>query len=113
MMESGESGPSGGVGQREISDETPIHRYVDAEGTSAHADFIAWVDAHSDGFVLNTGSAGGAVLHRAKCMDITWSDYGESRMTRSEKICCTDRSTLEHYSIRRFGTRSAECGTCL
>ena len=53
------------------------------------------------------------MIHQAKCMHITWSDYGDSQMTRSEKLCADEQEMLLGYCRKRFNDSPKRCRTCM
>jgi hypothetical protein len=75
------------------------------------ADYLRWVAAHRDGYVINIGRSGRgyARLHRATCGTIT----SRSPFTGPYiKICSTALTDLDRWILDHSGTVPERCGTC-
>ena len=75
------------------------------------ADYLGWVAAHRDGYVINIGRSGrGYVrLHRATCGTIT------SRPPLTGpfiKVCSTALMELDRWALHHSGTVPERCRTC-
>jgi hypothetical protein len=72
--------------------------------------YLAWLDAHPDGFVINTepGGLGYARLHRAVCGTIRSSPpfIGPSYI----KVCSASAEELDEWALQRRGTAARRCG---
>ena len=75
------------------------------------ADYMGWVTAHRDGYVINVGRSGRgyARLHRATCGTITRRPPFTGPYT---KICSTGLSELDRWALQRSGAVPERCGTC-
>ena len=71
------------------------------------ADYLGWVAAHREGYVINIGRSGQgyARLHRATCGTITSTGP-------YIKICSTAVTELDRWALQRTGTFPERCGTC-
>ena len=75
------------------------------------ADYLRWVAAHPDGYVINIGKSrrGYARLHRATCGTIT----SRPPLTGPYiKICSTALTELDRWALQRNGTVPERCRTC-
>jgi hypothetical protein len=75
------------------------------------AEYLDWVTAHRDGYVINIGRSGRgyARLHRATCGTIT----SRPPLTGPYiKICSTTLTDLDRWALQRSGTIPDRCGTC-
>jgi hypothetical protein len=97
----------------ESEEEASIETFDDARNPAAHEAFVAWVTANPDGYVLNPGAARGPMIHLAKCSHLTWANCKASRLTASEKLCCTDRLALEQHWRSATQRDPVVCGDCL
>lgn len=97
----------------EAPEEATVQCFDDSSDSEAHDRFVAWVTANPDAYVLNPSAARGPMIHRAKCTHLTLSDNNGSRMTASEKLCCTDRLTLERHWRSESGRDLVPCGSCM
>ena len=88
---------------------TLVQQFRDAE-----ADYLGWLAAHPDGYVLNSGrnpNPDYLILHRAGCKSIstTWSNY----TTRNYiKTCGDSRDELTQWAILEVGGQPRDCGLC-
>lgn len=104
----------------------PVRRYRPADGSTIHIadddevvefrdrddDHLAWVAAHSSGFVINIGRSGRglAAFHRATCGTITSRPpYTRSYM----KVCSQSLTALDTWALQRNGVAVSRCGICL
>jgi hypothetical protein len=75
------------------------------------ADYLDWVAAHRDGYVINVGRSGRgyARVHRAMCGTIT----SRPPFTRPYiKVCSDALADLDQWALRRSGTVPERCGIC-
>jgi hypothetical protein len=75
------------------------------------SDYLGWVAAHPDGYVINIGRSrrGYARLHRATCGTIT------SRPPLTDpyiKVCSGTLMELDRWALSRTGAVAERCGTC-
>lgn len=75
------------------------------------ADYLTWVAAHRDGYVINIGRSGRgyARLHRATCGTIT---SGPPFTGPYIKICSIALTDLDRWTLDRGGAVPERCGTC-
>jgi hypothetical protein len=75
------------------------------------ADYLGWVAAHRDGYVMNIGRSrrGYARLHRAICGTITSRPPFTGPYI---KICSTALTDLDRWALDRGGTVPERCRTC-
>ena len=75
------------------------------------ADYLAWVAAHRDGYVINIGRSGRgyARLHRATCGTITSRPPFTGPYI---KKCSTTLTDLDRWALDSGGTVPKRCGTC-
>jgi hypothetical protein len=75
------------------------------------ADYLSWVAAHRDGYVINIGRSGRgyARLHRASCGTITSRPPFTGPYI---KICSAGLAELDRWSLRRNGMVPERCGSC-
>ena len=90
--------------------------YDPADFRDDDAGYMAWITAHSNGFVLNANrppSAGYVVLHRATCSTISGEPAnGRSWTADYLKVCSDDRRTIESWVREQIGGTPKSCGTC-
>jgi hypothetical protein len=72
------------------------------------AGYINWINAHVDGFVVNTTPGHSRTylkLHRASCKFVSVLQSGYSTWTAGQyiKVCSNDRSTLESWARDEVG----------
>ena len=81
------------------------------EFRDSDADYLGWVAAHRDGYVINIGRSGQgyARLHRATCGTITSRPPFTGPYI---KICSTALTELDRWALQRTGTVPERCGTC-
>src|SRR5260370_31002055 len=74
------------------------------------ADYLAWVAAHRDGYVINVGRGGqgSARLHRATCGTITSRPPFTGPYI---KVYSTALTELEQWALQRSGIVPDRCGT--
>ena len=75
------------------------------------ADYLRWVAAHRDGYVINIGRSGRgyARLHRATCGMIT----SRPPFTGPNiKVCSAALTELDRWALQCGGTVPERCGTC-
>jgi len=75
------------------------------------SDYLGWVAAHPDGYVINIGRSrrGYARVHRATCGTIT------SRPPLTDpyiKVCSGTLMELDRWALSRTGAVAERCGTC-
>jgi len=75
------------------------------------ADYLGWVAAHPDGYMINIGRGrrGYARLHRATCGTITSRPPFTGPYI---KICSSVLSELDRWARSRIGAVAERCGTC-
>jgi len=74
-------------------------------------DYLAWVAAHSAGYVINIGRSGhgNARLHRSSCGTIT----SRAPFTGSDiKVCSESLAGLDEWAFQRNGAVPQRCGIC-
>lgn len=84
------------------------------------AGYLAWVESHSQGYVLNVRrhpDPDYVILHRASCGSIARRSHRPGAYTERQyrKICAFDLETLERAAIqegRRDGSFSRRCRLC-
>lgn len=76
------------------------------------ADYLAWVKAHRDGWVLNTGPRGGGnpVLHRAACATISRTPPFTSGYYI--KVYSNSLDALDRWMLSRTDSTAQRCGLC-
>jgi hypothetical protein len=76
------------------------------------AGYLAWVRAHRDGWVLNTGPQGGGnpVLHRAACATISRTPPFTSGYYI--KVCSNSLDALDQWMLNRNNSTAQRCGLC-
>src|SRR5690242_8971402 len=77
--------------------------------------YLAWLDQHPGGFVINTGrnpSAAYLMLHRAGCGTITGKPARGTTFTGEYAKVCGERDELEEFA-RQLGGHAHPCGLCL
>jgi len=76
------------------------------------AGYLRWIDAHPDGFVINTyrkPNASYLMLHKARC----WTIRGDKRWTGDYiKICSESPDDLREWALREVGGTPSPCGHC-
>jgi len=74
-------------------------------------DYLGWVAAHPDGYVINIGRSrrGYARLHRATCGTITSRPPFTGPYI---KICSGALMELDRWALSRIGAVAERCGTC-
>lgn len=81
------------------------------------AGYIAWLDAHPDGFVLNTYAhvtSTYLIVHRAACRTINRPlAPGKSWTYPYGKTCSDDRQEIEAWALRETGKPVKPCAHCL
>jgi hypothetical protein len=75
----------------------------------AEAPYAAWVEANPAGYVLYPQTR---LIHRATCQHVAPGSTPLGSLTRREKICDSDRSTLESYAREDLGFGVRLCSTC-
>lgn len=79
--------------------------------------YIAWLAAHSSGYVLNTFphvTASYLVLHRARCRTVNRPLSDDRHWTHQYgKTCSDDRAELAEWARRETGKSLHPCGSCL
>ncbi|WJK38367.1 SDR family oxidoreductase [Solwaraspora sp. WMMA2056] len=78
--------------------------------------YLAWVDRHPDGFVLNTyrnPAASYLMLHRSTCRTISGTPAGGSHWTLDYSKICGRRRELEQLVLERLGAVVHPCRLCL
>jgi hypothetical protein len=81
------------------------------EFRDSDADYLGWVAAHRDGYVINIGRSqrGYARLHRAACGTITSRPPFTGPYI---KICSGVLMELDRWALSRTGAVAERCGTC-
>jgi hypothetical protein len=82
-----------------------------AEFRDSDSDYLGWVAAHGDGYVVNIGRSGRgyARLHRAGCPTIT----SRPPFTRAYiKVCSASLAELDRWALGHAGAVIRRCGTC-
>ena len=80
--------------------------------------YLAWVESHQDGFVVNTYRKPDPrylILHRVTCGTITGKPARGDRWTTGEfmKACSENRADLEQWAREDAGGELKPCGICL
>jgi len=98
---------------RAQADGTAVASFIEDD-----AGYLAWLEAHPDGFVLNCEKrpmARYVVVHRASCRSINPTlatvPTGKSWTFAYRKVCAGDLDTLIRWSIAAAGPPSP-CGPC-
>lgn len=80
------------------------------------AAYLEWLDAHPDGYVLNTGRGGVRYtrLHAARCHTIRELTGAGTTFTGDQwiKFCSTSADELDQWSLQHKGEAGQRCGTC-
>ena len=81
------------------------------------AGYIEWIQAHPNGFVVNTTpcySRSYLKLHRASCKFVSVLQSGYSTWTSGQyiKVCSNDRSTLESWARDEVGGQLQDLCYC-
>jgi hypothetical protein len=82
----------------------------------ADVDYLAWVEGHPDGFVLNTYRSPRANylrLHRARCRMITGRPPNGRRWTATYIKVCGTRDEVVNWAMRRTGGGVWDCPVCV
>lgn len=77
--------------------------------------YLAWLDLHRDGFVLNRQVLPSRflTLHRATCWSIQGARPSSVYWTNSsEKVCGMDREALEEWAKSEVGQSPSPCRCC-
>ncbi len=77
-----------------------------------HRKFVAWRDAHPQGFVLNWKTKRKAMLHRGDCLHLKFRKDEPVILTRHRKSCSTQRHKLESFVAGEKDASMVRCGTC-
>jgi hypothetical protein len=88
-----------------------VTKFVDAD-----ADYLAWIEAHPNGFVVNAyrvPTAHYLIIHRASCGTISGTPARGDRWTTEYcKACSLDVGALQDWAKRRTGGELHPCGLC-
>ncbi len=79
------------------------------------AGYLAWVDSHPDGFVLNRPRAARSkppTLHRIGCAAVARRDGGEALTAGAVKVCGPSADALEAWSMSRGTGQPTACRRC-
>ncbi|CAN5378383.1 hypothetical protein BH10ACT9_BH10ACT9_41250 [soil metagenome] len=80
------------------------------------AGYLAWLVAHSEGYVLNIArsySATDARMHHAGCWTISGRNARASTLTGSYiKVCARSVTALQEWAVAEVGREIPSCGTC-
>lgn len=80
------------------------------------AGYLAWLAAHSEGYVLNIGrsySATDARVHHAGCWTISGrSAPGKALAGSYVKVCAESLTALEQWAVATVEREIQSCGTC-
>jgi hypothetical protein len=80
------------------------------------AGYLAWLDAHPDGYVINierSHSATEARVHHAGCWTISGQNPRGGALTGSYvKVCAERLAELEQWASDQVGKTIPRCGTC-
>lgn len=78
--------------------------------------YLAWLNLHRDGYVLNIArsySTSGARVHRADCWTISGEhSHGNTLTGPYVKLCAQQLSELDQWATNEVGAPVARCGTC-
>jgi hypothetical protein len=81
------------------------------------AGYLAWVDTHPHGFVLNQPRAAGAktpTMHRVGCASVAGHDDAGGTLTvTAVKVCGPSAEVLGAWSVARGAGQPAPCRRCL
>ena len=86
------------------------------EQAEEEADYLSWLAANPDGYVVNATrppNARYSILHRSDCRTINGTPPTGSGWTNSYQKVCGTRAELEKWSREEAGGETAPCGTCL
>jgi hypothetical protein len=95
-----------------------IETFFDRDSEDAHGDFQRWrARRWGDGYFLNYKGPSNVMLHRSPCPhlgDTDWARYeqGYGSLTRSKKICSTDRQELEAWASENATAALKRCHHC-
>jgi hypothetical protein len=95
-----------------------IETFFDRDDEEAHGNFQWWCSRHwGDGFFLNLRSLANVMLHRSPCPhlgDTDWAAYehGWGSLTRTKKVCSTDRRELERWVGENATAALKRCHHC-
>lgn len=95
---------------REVTSEARIGEAV-AEFRDRDHDYLAWVEAHRDGYVINIGRSGRgyARVHVASCPTITSRPPFTGPYM---KVCGLSLGQLDDWALQRNGAAAHRCGIC-
>lgn len=95
-----------------------VATFFDQYDDNAHAKFQRWRSHHwSNGYFLNYKSPNNVMLHRSPCPhlgDTDWdhAEQGFGSLTRSQKVCSTDRRELERWASENATAAVTRCRDC-
>ena len=95
-----------------------IKTFFDRDDEDAHDAFQRWRSRHwGDGYFLNYKSPNNIMLHRSPSPhlgDTDWAsaEYGYHSLTRSKKLCSTDRRDLERWVGENATAVLKRCQDC-
>ena len=97
-----------------------LEKFSDRDSENAHAEFQKWRQQHfEDGYFLNYKGPSNTTLHRSTCWrhfgDTDWDRYREGwgSLTRSMKICSTDRRELMQWARENRVDDPKQCQHCM
>ena len=95
-----------------------IATFFARDDENAHAKFQQWRSLHwGNGYFLNYKSPNNVMLHRSPCPhlgDTDWdrAEQGFGSLTRSQKVCSTDRRELERWASEHATKPLKRCRDC-
>jgi hypothetical protein len=84
--------------------------FHDAVDLQDHDAFLAWIDAHGDGYYLNRRTPREVMLHQGRCSHAEFTV--PVRMTAARKVCSVDAERLRRWAAD-LGLKLVECSDCL
>lgn len=93
-----------------------VTEFHDKSDPDAHDKFQTWRRINKEaGFFINVKSKNDLRLHRAYCGHFEDTERGKEEwgsLTKSEKICSTDKDELRTWSKENYSAPLKVCSTC-
>jgi hypothetical protein len=86
--------------------------FHDTQGEKHTDIFNYWREKNPVAFFINRKSQSDLMLHRASCDHLDFKEDEEVSLTRSMKICSTNRETLESWAQSNSQGRLSYCNDC-
>ena len=78
---------------------------------NADQDFVDWIEANSNGFVINRKGPHNLLLHAASCSH--FKPHGDWAKAKALKACSLDRLKLQGWADVEYDEDVYECPDCL